>query len=198
MLDVLFILGDSNPHGPMGWGAMVNDLVGSIGLASKLGQLSNNGNTIQILDTNIVNYDNNTDSVNIDWNNINNNIIAVGGPGVNMISYYYDKERILPFYLLWNDSIPYIHSALTNNDYNFSDDKDYAIIGLINDNGKDILVAWGLTDKGTVASMQFLQYYDTIYADALHGKAILLEWTDSNNDKLVDTNDTITIVERWQ
>ncbi len=200
MLDVLFILGDSNPHGPMEWGAgaIIDDVLGAIGVATKLGQLSSYGNSAQAIDTTIVNYDTATDIISIDWNNINSNIIAVGGPAVNLITYNYDKNKALPFYLSWNNSIPYIHSAISNMDYIPSTNNDYAIIGLVNDNGKDILLVWGITAKGTLAATQLLQYYDTIYADTLHGKAILLEWTDSNNDKLVDTNDTITIVERWQ
>ncbi|RMF30714.1 MAG: hypothetical protein D6752_03560 [Candidatus Nitrosothermus koennekii] len=200
-LNALFILGDSNPHVPTEWGAgaKVNDLIGSIGLASKLGQLSSSGSTNQVLDTVIATYNTTNNNVSIDWNNIESNMIVVGGPVVNLLAYHYDKIRILPFYLKWIGDKPYIHSSLSNMDYTFSDnkDKDYAIIGLIHDNERDVLIAWGLSWQGTNAALQLLQHYDTVYNNMLHGKAVILEWTDSNNNQLVDINDNITIVETW-
>jgi len=192
-LNALFVLGDSNPHGKYNWGSMVNDLIGSISLATKLGQLSNNGYSEQSLDTNIASYSNN--QVTIDWNKISKNVIAIGGPGVNLITYYYDNNRALPFYLEW-DNIPYIHSSLTNNNYRFTANTDYAIIGLINDNNKDILIAWGLTDKGTVAATQLLARYEN-YISILNTNAIIIKWIDSNNNGIVDINDSIERVEEW-
>ncbi len=194
-LDVTFILGDSNRHGPYGWGAMVNDLVGSIGLATKLGQLSSSGYSVSLLDTTVAVYSNN--GISIDWNALQNNIIVVGGPAVNLITYYYDVNRIIPFNLVWHNGIPYIHSSLTNREYTFTNSEDYAVISLIRDNNKDILIVWGLTHKGTSAALQLLQFYDSIYTNILEGNAMIIKWSDTNGNNRVDIDDTMIGVESW-
>ncbi|MEM2856363.1 MAG: hypothetical protein QW416_04600 [Candidatus Nitrosocaldaceae archaeon] len=193
VLSATFVLGDSNKHGAYGWGAMVNDLLGSIGLSSKLGLLASSGNTTQVLDTNIASYNG---SVSINWSSINSNMVVIGGPGVNLLSYYYDVNRVLPFYLTWIDNKSYIHSSLSNANYTFSNniDEDYAIIALINDNGRDILIVWGLSWQGTTAALQLLQHYDSIYNGMLDGSSILIRWRDNGNS-IVDLSDTIEIVE---
>ncbi len=195
VLNTFFVLGDSTPHGKYNWGARVDDLIGSIGLASKLGQLSTSGNTRQVLDTNIATYSNS--KVSIDWNKIDTNLITIGGPGVNLITDHYDSNRSLPFYLKWNGGVPYIYSSLTNANYSFTSNIDYAIIGLINDNEKDILIVWGLTHKGTVAATQLLTFYER-YNNILHEKAIIIIWRDSNYNNIVDINDDINKVEGWR
>ncbi|GIU72438.1 MAG: hypothetical protein KatS3mg003_1917 [Candidatus Nitrosocaldaceae archaeon] len=196
ILDALFVLGDSKPHGPKDWGAMVNDVLGAIGIGTMLGQLSNNGSSTQVLDTNITNYNKTNDTISIEFNKINSNIISVGGPAVNLVTYYYDKNKELPFFLEWINDKPYIHSSVTNINYTFSDNEDYAIIGLVNDNGKDILLVWGLTHNGTQAASQLLQYYNSIYTNMLDGTAMLIKWNDNGNG-IVDITDPLTIVESY-
>jgi hypothetical protein len=187
-IETTFVLGDSQKHGQYGWGAMMQDLIGSLGLAAKLGLLADNGSTEQVLDTWMASYDNT--NVNINWSDYDN-IIVIGGPGVNLITYHYDSNKALPYHLKWSDGIAYIHSDISNKDYTFSSNEDYAVIGLINDNNRKILLIWGLTDKGTVAATQLLTNLEMYNV----GDAMIIKWIDDNGNKKVDINDSIKIVE---
>ncbi len=71
------------------------------------------------------------------------------------------------------------------------------MIALHRDHGRYVLVVWGLTANGTMAACQLLQHYDDLYPELLTGKALILRWQDSNENQLVDTEDTLTVVETW-
>ncbi len=199
LLNATFIIGDTEVHPPVGWRAYTSDLMGSLGVAGKLGQLSISGNLSAKMDTSVAVWNDAEETVAIDWNKIgDSNVISVGGPLVNMFTYYYEQLGAAPFYLQWAGDVPYIHSDLSGEDYfyNLGVD-DYALLSVYNDNGRTVLVGWGLTDRGTVAACQVLQYFDTQYAGLLYGRGMILKWVDGNGDAKVDLGDGISVVETW-
>ncbi|RMF29413.1 MAG: hypothetical protein D6752_06060 [Candidatus Nitrosothermus koennekii] len=76
-------------------------------------------------------------------------------------------------------------------------EEDYAFIGFVNQNDIKILIVWGLTYYGTSAALQLLQHYDTIYDGVLDGKAMIIKWEDTDDNDIVDINDSITSIEVW-
>jgi hypothetical protein len=198
-LNTTFIIGDTEPHPPIGWRAYTVDLIGSLSVASKLGQLSRSGDSGQKMDTRISEWIDASKTVVVDWNKIGiSNVISIGGPLVNMFAYYYEQFGATPFYQTWAGNIPTIHSDLSGRTYSFNwGVDDYALLSIYNDNGRAVLVGWGLTHRGTVAICQVLQYFDSQYAGLLSKRAIIVKWADRNGDAEVDLGDAINIVEAW-
>ena len=113
-------------------------------------------------------------------------------------SYYYEHIAAIPFQLLWNDGVPYIRSDLSGKSYYFDWGlKDYAILYVLLDDGRGVLVGWGLTHRGTVAISQVLQYFDSSFFGVLKGRAVLIEWIDSNADTEFDLGDEVNVIEVW-
>jgi hypothetical protein len=198
-LNATFIIGDTNPHPPYGWRAYTLDLMGSLGVASKLGQLSSSGYSLGKMDTRISEWNDTVKTVVVDWNKTGtSNVISIGGPPVNMFAYYYEQFGATPFYQTWAGDIPSIHSDLTGKTYAFQwGVDDYALLSVYHNNGRVMIVGWGLTHRGTVAICQVLQYFDSQYAGLLSKRAMIVKWADRNGDTEVDLGDAINIVEAW-
>jgi len=199
ILNVSIVVGDTNHHPPYNWQAYTIDLTGSLGVAGKLGQLSTSGNLEGKLDTSVCLWNSVSRDVTIAWDSIGpTNVISVGGPPVNMFPYHLEKMSALPYELRWIGDVPYIRSDLSGKSYYFDWGKtDYGVLYTLNDGGRTTLIAWGLTHRGTIAACQVLQYFDSRYVGMLSGRALLLSWTDLNNDTEVDLNDEISVVEAW-
>ena len=198
-LNVTFIIGDTNPHPPYDWRAYTLDLMGSLGVASKLGQISTSGYSTGKMDTWVTTWDSASGTAGVDWSKIGvTNVITIGGPPVNLFAYHYEQFGAIPFYQTWQGITPYIRSDLTGTTYAYQwGVTDYALITITHDSGRTILVGWGLTHRGTVAICQLLQYFDTQYAGLLSGRAMIVKWVDVNGDTEVDPGDQITVVEVW-
>ncbi len=198
VLNVTFIVGDTEQHGPYGWGAGTIDVLGAIGVAGKLGSKAKDLRLLQKLDTQVSSFNSSTGIV-IQWGSIpSTNIITVGGPGVNMVTNHYEGFNGCPFYLTWVGGAPFIHSDLTQNNYGFQPGVfDHALIALHREQGRNILVVWGLTGQGSMAACQLLQYYEDVYVGALSGRAMVVKWQDSNGNQQVDLWDQLTVVETW-
>ncbi len=196
-LNVTFILGDSKQHGPYGWGAETKDVLGSVGVASKLGVKALGGVCSQMLDTAASTND---EQPQINWSLVpETNLIVVGGPGVNNFARYYDGFNGCPFRLSWSDGVPVIHSDDTGNSYGYQlgpNGYDHALVALHRDHGRHVLVVWGLTYQGTMAACQLLQYFEN-YPGFLGGRALIVKWVDSDRDGVVGLSDTLSVVEAW-
>jgi hypothetical protein len=151
------------------------------------------------MDTWISGWNDTLKTVVVDWNKIGtSNVISIGGPAVNMLTYYYEQFGATPFYLTWAGDIPTIKSDLSGKTYSFQlGVNDYGLLSIYHDNGRVILVGWGLTHRGTIAICQILQYFDSQYAGLLSKRAIIVKWADRNGDTEVDLGDAINIVEAW-
>lgn len=200
ILNVTFIIGDTNHHPPRGWQAYTLDLMGSLGVASKLGQLSDSGYSEGKMDTWVSTWNEEKKVAIIEWSRIGNtNIISIGGPSVNMFAYHHEQFGATPFYQTWMGDTPYLRSDLTGNTYSFRwAVDDYGLISIYREGGRTILIGWGLTHRGTVAICQLLQYFDSQYSGLLSGRAMIIKWTDKNGDTEVDLGDDINVIEIWR
>ena len=197
-LNTSFIIGGTHQHGMLNWGAWTVDVAGSIGVANKLGMVASGGEVAQYIDDDIADYNPDTKDVTIYWNKIKcKDIISVGSKAVNIITYKY--ENLIPFKWVLTEQGSGIHSELTGNTYSFSYGIDYAVISLIYDEqtGRYVMLIFGSAGQGSQAATLVLQYFEN-YQQLLNGKAIIIKWIDSNNNSMVDKEDSITLVERWE
>jgi subtilisin family serine protease len=196
--DYAMVLGDSFGHGCFSLGARTVDVLGSALVSARLGLDSEGGLPELFLDTEFTSCSGNTVSAN--WDKVtSSSVIAVGGPGVNMLVYRYNGS--LPFKWIYRPpSVSSIYSELTGRTYSSVwGREDYLVLAVVvdGDSGKTVLTVWGLTGYGTMAGTLLLGYYDR-FRDILAGKAVLLRWEDSNNNGKADINDTLALMEVWR
>jgi hypothetical protein len=200
-LSAAMVIGDTNPHGLYMWRAYTIDVIGGIRVGYRLGREFNTGDLIPYLDTQVTSSDNEAWKVDFAWQHLKNFkcIISIGGPAVNMLSYNLERSLGVPFFLTWINGRPYIESNLTGSLYTYADDFswDYGIISISTHNGVYFISAWGLTHQGTQAASMLLRYKGEKVNGVLDGLAIIFKWEDYNQNGIVDLNDTITLVERW-
>ena len=193
--DAAFIIGDTGGHGPYGFGARTVDVVGAIGVASAVSSATGAGSA-QLLDTRVSSY---SSSVSVDWSTLPyTNLVVVGGPGVNTLSLYYNGSS--PFPWLYKPGVEScIYSTISGLKYRSGYRRhDYAVIWLHYDesNYRNVLVVWGLSGWGTQAACHVLQHYQE-YSDLLRGSAVLIKWTNTNNNYMVDSGDEFELIEHW-
>ncbi len=157
-LDVAYVVGDTALHGPYNWGAWTIDVLGLAGVSETIAKHAygySDSYSLPLLDRDVATYDPATDTVNVNWGPWGT-LISVGGPGVNLVTYKYDK--LLPLHLTWIDGAPYIHSDLSGMDYG-SSDHEYFVIAVLRDGDRNVMIAWGLTGEGTKHACLFLQRF---------------------------------------
>jgi len=115
------VIASSTPHGPCG-GAHTMDVMGATLIATKLGLHANGGTPSSAMDDQIATYDYQTGIITL--LDTTNNLVTVGGPGVNMVTKYYNDLRdqagnhVLPAYFEKNSTgADYIYVNATGNAY---------------------------------------------------------------------------------
>jgi len=202
--NVTFIVGETKSHGLYNLGARTVDVTGAIGVSYTLGLASNLGMCDHLVDVDVTNVVNG--NIMINWSKIRTlTVIAIGGPLVNMFTYYYSPvnrtgyERC-PFYLYWEVGVKaVIRSELTGKEYSKTGRyEDYAIIAIHYDEQANrwIMVIWGLTGYGTQAACLVLKY-QVDYSYIFVHKAVIIKWIDVNGNHIVDIEDQISVVETW-
>ncbi len=172
-----YVVGDTVNHGAYGWGAQTVDVLGGMGVSETIGRYASGGYTAQHLDTEIATYNAGTDTVTIDWSKVySDRLISIGGPGVNMVTYKYDKQ--LPFHLAWVGGQPVIHSDSTGTDYSDTATEYYFVIATIRDGDRIVMLVWGLTGFGSRDACKMLQIFDqTIFPSLTDlGKAAIMHY----------------------
>ena len=202
VFNVTFIIGDTYEHSHTGWKAATADVIGAIRVAEALSRAIGAAFVETATDMKVAEYSAST--VTVDWSKIKTPaIIVVGGPGVNYLTYKYNGT--IPFSWIYIKEIQksVIYSSITGEEYKCgrtSDGKlyDHAIIAVFRDPEtlKLVVLIWGLSRHGTQAACLVLQNYSD-FSEFLEGKAILIKWTDSNGNEIVDREDPIELVERW-
>jgi len=196
--DVTFVVGDTDGHGPFGWGAATADVVGAIRVAGEFGRHAYTGVLESVIDMYFTSLGS---SVTVDWSKITTStVVCVGGPGVNLLTYYYNGTA--PFFWKYKQGKPsYIWSSLTKTGYQGKPKQgyDYAIVHLHYDSsvGKHILIIWGMSRYGSQAACLLIQHPEA-YPGVLEGLAVIIKWEDTNGNSVVDLGDTITQVECWR
>jgi hypothetical protein len=197
LINLTYVLGDTTPNPVTGWQARTDDLLGTLEMVAKLGQISSSGSVKGILDTEFITYYEGG-RYKVDWDYLNlGEIATIGGPGVNMMTGYMETLSSKPFHLAWSGGVPYLKSDLTGNTYDFGEGFDYGLLYLHNIEGRTILVGWGLTHKATNAIGHILQYFNSEYVGLLSGKAMIVKWTDVDGGGTVSLGDSFEVVEYW-
>lgn len=202
--NVTFIVGETKSHGLYNFGARTVDVIGAIGVSYTIGLSSNLGICDHIVDIDVINIvDGN---IVINWAKIRTlTVITIGGPVVNMFTHYYSPVNRTgyggcPFYLYWKVGVKAtIKSELTGREYSrLGRHEDYAIIAMHYDGqvNKWIVVSWGLTGFGTQAACLVLKN-QADYGYILEYRAVIIKWTDINENGLVDEDDEISVIETW-
>jgi hypothetical protein len=187
------VVASSLGHGPCG-GCHTMDVMGAIMVGAKLGLKSHDGTLEATMDDTISTY--NFTSAKVTLNDLTSNLIVIGGPGVNQVTYYYNNLRYpngtrqLPAYFdKYPNGTDYIYVASTKHTYTIQYDNqsrikaDYGLIITLNDHGRQVLILAGLGGSGTWASCDIISNYDTWN---LHGSTAIVQYSDTNGDGFLD------------
>jgi hypothetical protein len=190
------VVASSVGHGPCG-GANTMDVMGAILVGGEFGLKTNNGNgTLEAtMDDYVSTY--NFTTAKVQLGDLSSNLIVIGGPGVNQITWYYNNlrnssgDRVLPVYF---DKFPngtdYIYAVATSNSYTIERDglgrvsADYGVILMFQDGPRFVLILAGLGGSGTAAACQIISSYGSWN---LQGAAAIVKYSDTNGDGLLDT-----------
>ncbi len=187
------VVTSSEAHGPCG-GAHTMDVMGAIMIASQLGMKTNSGMLDATMDDYISSYDFGTAKIAL--KDTVSNLLIVGGPGVNQVTWYYNNlrnstgARALPVYF---DKDPNgtdcIRVTATNHAYRIQQDTqgrtttDYGLILMFQDGGRFVMILAGLGGSGTWASCKVISSFDSW---TLSGCAAVVKYSDTNSDGLLD------------
>lgn len=194
MLNSTVVVASSSGHGPSG-AAHTMDVMGAILIGAKLGLSADTGTPTSTMDDYIASYDHEAGTLTM--LDTSNNLIVVGGPGVNQITWHYNGleaetgQHVLPMYFEKDENgTDYIHVEPSGNsyyvEYNAGQVRaDYATIQCIYDaaNGRYVLLIAGLGGAGTWAAAKVLSTHDSW---SLYGKAVVVGYNDSDSDGYLD------------
>ena len=195
MLNSTVVVASSSGHGPCG-SANTMDMMGAIVLGAKLGLMADTGTPKSTMDDHIASYDYETGMLTM--SDTSSNLIVVGGPGVNQITWHYNGlregsgQRVLPMYFEKDEEgTDYIHVEPSGNSFYMQYDgltrirADYGMVQCFFDaaNGRYALVMAGLGGAGTWAAAKVLSSHETW---GLNGKAVVVEYNDSDSDGYLD------------
>ncbi|MEM2668194.1 MAG: S8 family peptidase, partial [Candidatus Methanomethylicaceae archaeon] len=197
-LNTMMVVGASDPRGPCDPAHTIS-VEGGMYIAFALGTKAR-GDVPEIwLDWQITNY-NSTHVIRIFRGG---NIITLGGPTVNLISWYYHSLTYrgiqrLAAYMASDAQGMFIYSPTTGNVYRMVNDygqglpvTDYAMIVLHYDHIDDryLLLIAGLSGYSSSEAAKWLSSFPT-----MSGKAIILRMIDNEGDGIIDTIEIAEIV----
>lgn len=194
------VVASSVGHGPVG-GCHTMDVMGAIMVAAKFGLKSSNGTMESIMDDSVSYY--NITSGKFQFNDLTSNLIVIGGPGVNQVTWYYNGLKypngsrvLLAYFSKFGNGTDNIYVAPTNHYYAIQYDgqgrvsTDYGLVEVLNDHGRYALLLGGLGGAGTWAACKMISTYDSY---VLTGAVAIVRYRDSNGDGFLDT---LSIVEQ--
>ena len=198
-VNVTAIVASSVGHGPCG-GCHTMDVMGAIMVGAKFGLKSHNGTLEATMDDTISSY--NFTSAQITLKDLTSNLVVIGGPGVNQVTWYYNNLRYpngtkeLPAYFdKYANGTDYIYVVGTGNIYTIQYDNqsrvkaDYGLVLTFDDHGRQVLILAGLGGYGTWAACDVISTYDSWN---LQGSVVIVQYSDTNGDGFLDK---LTIVE---
>jgi hypothetical protein len=201
VLNATMIAGLSQPHGPSG-AANSLDTVAGMQVAEGLGALKNAGYGQYFLDTDVSVYDGGTGIVSYIYSNLTN-IITIGGPGVNQVTYKYIANPFYaPVYEIFNASSGKfdIHSPTTT--YYEADwvnsSADLVVLQSIYvaAEGRYVMYLGGFGGPATRAACLIMQLQGSgLLPFTLQGRAVIVQWVDANLNAKVDSGDTFNVIE---
>jgi hypothetical protein len=201
LLNCSVVVASSVGHGPCG-GAHTMDVMGAIAIMGQFGVDAAGGEPISTLDDHLSYY--NSSAGRVDFAPLSSNLVVVGGPGVNQVTWHYNNlrnstgDRALPVYFDKDQNgVDLIRVAPSGHSYTIEYDgsgrvkTDYGTITLFHDDahGVWVLLISGLGGLATNAASSLLTSYKN---SGLFGGASIVRYVDSNGDGYLDN---MTIVE---
>ncbi len=199
LLNCSVVVASSVGHGPCG-GAHTMDVMGAIMVGGKFGLKADGGMLDATMDDYVSTYD--FGAARVELRDVSSNLIVVGGPGVNQVTWYYNNlrnvsgVRVLPVYFDKDGSgVDYIYVASSGHSYRIERDglgrvsADYGVVLMFPDGGRFVLILAGLGGSGTWASCKVFSSFDSW---SLRGSAVIIKFYDSDGDGLLDS---LTLVE---
>jgi hypothetical protein len=206
LVNAMVIVGLSDPHPPCGR-AHTMDTVGGMSVAAYIGKLGSLSKSRFYLDSDVAWYDESVYKVY--WKvfpGVDMNVITVGGPGVNMITWrYFGNPWYAPVYQYYDPSLGYQVIITPNTVYREPDWvsttpplRDLALIELIYvaEENRYVLYIGGFGGFGTWAASYLIQWQGSgVEPLRLEGTAMLIQWIDSNMNWKIDPEDTWNLIE---
>ena len=199
--NITMVIGEGKPNDHVD-SAPATDAIGAILLTERLARESSNGSIKAELDSWVVNYDSNSGNITLLDNRTN--LILVGSPRVNSLTYYYNNlkdrfgEPLVPVQFITNsaDGYDYLYIPSSGSIYKLVFDKqnnlvaDYGVIIAFQDQfGRNVAMVYGLSADGTLAACQVLSDYDHWN---MRGSAVVIK---SFPDKLANLPTNSSIIE---
>jgi len=203
LLNSTAVVASSVGHGPCG-GCHTMDVMGGVMVGAQFGMDATGGSLDATLDDYISYYNFSTGHLTL--SSLTNNLLLIGGPGVNQITWYYNNLRngsgfrVLPVYFdKFSNGTDYIYVASTGHYYAIEYDgqgrvsADYGFVTLYydTDHGWWVVIAAGLGGPGTNAASRLLATYK---GWSLFGQSIIVKYADANGDGYLDTMSVPEIV----
>jgi hypothetical protein len=132
------------------------------------------------------------------------NLIIIGGPGINQIAYYSnelrdtERARALPINYIKDGSGDYLYVPSSGNEYRIETDgsgditADYGVIQIYREEGRHILLVYGLGGESTRAAASVLAEFSSW---DLTGIAVIVKYYDSDADGFLDTTSIVEDVQ---
>jgi hypothetical protein len=197
------IIPSSTPHGPCG-SAHTMDTMGGVSIAYRLGIEKEKSGGLGTLKTAmdgysyISTYD--TENAKVTMTDTISNLIVIGGPGINQVTYYFNElkdgggSNALPVNLVRDVSGDYLYVQSSGHEYHIEVDgygtitADYSVIQIYRDEGRHILLIYGLGGEGTRAAANVLSDFSSWN---LTGIAAVVKYYDSDGDGFLDTTSIV-------
>ena len=193
------ILPSSSPHGPCG-SAHTMDTMGGILIAHRLGIEKEKNGGLGTLQTAMDDYNYistyNSENAQVTMTDTINNLIIIGGPGINQITYYSNElrdtegDQALPVNYMKDGSGDYLYVPSSGNEYRIETDgssniiADYGVIQIYREQNRHILLVYGLGGESTRAAAAVLAEFSSW---DLTGIAVIVKYYDSDEDGSLDT-----------
>jgi hypothetical protein len=207
--DAALVLGTSEPYGPLLWGALIDDTVGTIDLAIAL---AGYGTPSSAFDVEVADWS----GADFSWKlDSPSSVIAIGGTGVNLVSYEYNGYTHFTLGVTGDyveltvdaDGIDYIRLYFTPTQYviHYSDSSEvqydpdendfaeaYAYYDSVND--KYVFLVMGICAEGTIGACRYLAANLASFpTDVANAQGIILHWYDVNWDGIAKA-DEMTVI----
>ncbi len=204
-----FVLGTSEPYGPLPWGALIDDTIGSIDLAVALASY---GTPTSAFDVEVLEWN----GTRFNWKpGSPSTVIAVGGTAVNLVSYEYnsythfklsvageyvelnvDADGIDHIRLYFSPQRYVIHCANGSDVQYDSEENDFAEVYAYYDavDDKYVFLVMGICAEGTIGACRYLA--DNLHSfptDVANAEGIILRWYDTDMDGIARGNE-MTVV----
>jgi len=197
----------SSSHGPCG-AAHTMDTMGGVLIAYTLGVDSGKIDASEKLVTSMDSYSYlssyNAENAKVTMEDVSSNLIVIGGPGINQVSYYYNELRdaewnkVLPVVYVKDTAGDYLHVQSSGAEYRIERDiegrvaADYGVIQIFRDGVRYALLVYGLGGEGTRAAAEVLSNYESWN---ITGRATIVKYRDGDGDGFLDTISIVETVE---